>query len=85
MGARERLLLKIAATLHDCGKFVSITRGSESSYQIIMDTEIIGISHLEREVVANIVRYNIQEYAYDEVILSRICPSMRGLEPPGES
>ncbi len=38
--------LKIAATLHDCGKFVSITRGSESSYQIIMDTEIIGISHL---------------------------------------
>ena len=79
LGARERLLLKIAATLHDCGKFVSITRGSESSYQIIMDTEIIGISHLEREVVANIVRYNIQEYAYDEVILESDLSQYAGL------
>ena len=71
--------VKIAATLHDCGKFVSITRGSESSYQIIMDTEIIGISHLEREVVANIVRYNIQEYAYDEVILESDLSQYAGL------
>lgn len=66
---RGKLLLKIAAILHDCGKFVNITRGSESSYQIIMATEIIGISHLERELVANIVRYNLQEYAYNEVEL----------------
>ncbi len=69
MGERERLLLRIAAILHDCGKFVNITKGTESSYQIIMATEIIGISHLEREIVANIVRYNLQEYAYDEVEL----------------
>lgn len=66
---RGRLLLKIAAILHDCGKFVNITRGSESSYQIIMATEMIGISHLERELIANIVRYNLQEYAYNEVEL----------------
>lgn len=66
---RGRLLLKIAAILHDCGKYVNITRGSESSYQIIMATEMIGISHLERELVANIVRYNLQEYAYNEVKL----------------
>lgn len=69
LGTRERLLLQIAAILHACGKFVSITRGTDSSYQIIMATEIIGISHLEREVVANVVRYNIQEYAYNDVVL----------------
>ena len=69
MTERERLLLKMAAILHDCGKFVNITKGTESSYQIIMATEIIGISHLEREIVANIVRYNLQEYAYNEVEL----------------
>ena len=69
LGARERLLLQIAATLHACGKFVSITRGTNSSYQIIMATEIIGLSHLEREIVANVVRYNIQEYAYNDVEL----------------
>ena len=27
---------------------------------IIMSTEIIGISHLEREIIANVVRYNIR-------------------------
>lgn len=69
LGARERLLLQIAALLHPCGKFVSITRSTESSYQIIMATEIIGLSHLEREIVANVVRYNIQEFAYNEVEL----------------
>ena len=66
---RERLLLQIAAILHACGKFVSITKSTENAYQIIMATEIIGLSHLEREIVANVVRYNIQEFAYDGVIL----------------
>lgn len=69
MSDRERLLLRIAAILHDCGKFVNITKGTENSYQIIMATEMIGVSHLEREIIANIVRYNLQEYAYDEVEL----------------
>ncbi len=80
LGDRERLLLKIAATLHDCGKFVSITRGTESSYQIIMGTEIIGLSHLEREMVANIVRYNIQDYAYNDVILTTDLSQYAGLD-----
>ena len=66
---REGLLLQIAAILHACGKFVSITKSTENAYQIIMATEIIGLSHLEREIVANVVRYNIQEFAYDGVIL----------------
>ncbi len=36
----------------------------ECSYQIVMATEIIGLSHREREIVANVVRYNHQEFAY---------------------
>lgn len=80
MGSRERFLLRIAATLHDCGKFVSITRGTESSYQIIMATEIMGLSHLEREMVANIVMYNIQEYAYDDVVLESDLSQYAGLD-----
>ena len=39
----------------------------------------IGSTHLEREVVANIVRYNIQEYAYDEVILESDLSQYAGL------
>ena len=55
---RERLLLQISVLLHDCGKYINMARSSECSYNIIMATEIIGLSHAEREMVANIVRFN---------------------------
>ncbi len=58
MQKRDRLLLQIAVILHDCGKFISMSHSAECSYNIIMATEIIGLSHVEREIVANIVRYN---------------------------
>lgn len=44
MGDRERLLLQIAVQLHDCGKYISMGDVAECSYQIIMATEIIGLS-----------------------------------------
>lgn len=69
MGARERLLLQIAVTLHSCGKFISIRNSNESSYNLIMSTEIIGLSHLEREIIANVVRYNIRDFDYDMIQL----------------
>lgn len=40
---------------------------TDCAYNIIMATEIIGLSHLEREIVANVVRYHIQPFRYDEV------------------
>lgn len=55
---RERLLLQISVLLHDCGKYINMAQSSECSYNIIMATEIIGLSHAEREMVANIVRFN---------------------------
>lgn len=55
---KERLQLEIAATLHDCGKFINMNGAGDNSYAIIMSTEIMGISHKEREEIANIVKYN---------------------------
>ena len=66
LGKRERLLLRIAALLHDCGKYISMVNLGECSYQIVMATEIIGLSHRGREIVANVVRYNHQPFAYYE-------------------
>lgn len=63
---RERLLLRLACILHDCGKYVSIANVSDCSYNIILRTEIIGISHIEREIVANVVRFNHAEFIYYE-------------------
>lgn len=64
LGKRERLLLQLAASLHDCGKYVSMMNLGECSYSIIMATEIIGLSHVEREIVANVVKYNHTEFEY---------------------
>ena len=46
---RDKLLLEIAALLHDCGKYISSVTAAECSYEIIMASEIIGLSHEERE------------------------------------
>ena len=68
MGKRERLLIQIAALLHDCGKYISMGIVSECSYQIIMSTEIIGLSSLERKMIAYAVRYNTTAFVYyDEI------------------
>ena len=62
MGRRERLLLQIAVLLHDCGKYISMNRTAECSYEIVMSTEIIGLSHREREILANAIRFNTEEF-----------------------
>ncbi|MDO4330073.1 MAG: exopolyphosphatase [Lachnospiraceae bacterium] len=67
--ARDKLLLRIAVLLHACGKFISMKNANECAYNIIMSTEIIGLSHLEREIIANVVRYNIRDFDYDQVQL----------------
>lgn len=68
LGSRERLLLRIATLLHDCGKYISLVNLGECSYNIIMSTEIIGLSHVEREIVANIVKYNHMDFEYYEAM-----------------
>ncbi len=57
LSRRDRLLLQLAAILAECGQYISLTNVGESSYNIVMATEMIGLSHLEREIVANVVKY----------------------------
>lgn len=54
---RDRLLLQIAAILHNCGSFLNLNEIGENTYKIVTSTEIIGLSHQERMMVASIVRY----------------------------
>lgn len=68
LGQRERLLLQIAVILHGCGKYISLSDVGECSYSIIKATEIIGLSKDEREIIANVVRFNTQEFEYYEKI-----------------
>ncbi len=65
LGKRERLYLRLAVILHECGKYISLVDIGETSFQIVMSTEIIGISRQEREIVANVVRFNHSRFVYD--------------------
>ncbi len=68
LGKRQRLLLEVATILHDCGKFVSLSESQENAYQIIKSSEIIGLTHQERLIVAFTVLYNTQPLEdYEEV------------------
>ena len=82
MKARERLLLQISADLHSCGKFVTMRDAAECAYNIIMATEIIGLSHVEREIVANVVKYHAQSFRYNEVeVAEKVSPGSRLVNP----
>ena len=53
---RDRLLIRIPAMLHHCGRFVNMGSGSLSSYEIIRATEIPGLSRDEQELVVQVLR-----------------------------
>lgn len=52
MGAHERLLLRGAAIMHDLGKYINLRSHSVYTYQLIMDTDILGISDRDKRVMA---------------------------------
>jgi exopolyphosphatase/guanosine-5'-triphosphate,3'-diphosphate pyrophosphatase len=64
LSKRDRLLLQLAAILSECGRYISLANVGESSYNIIMATEIIGLSHMEREIVANVAKYSTESFEY---------------------
>lgn len=64
MGNRERLLLQISVILHNCGKFISLENVADCAFNIIMATEIIGLSHSEREMIAYTVKFNTSPFVY---------------------
>lgn len=58
LGSRSRLLLQIAAILHDSGKYINMTRHDIRSYNLIMSLELIGLSHEERRTAAFVARFH---------------------------
>ncbi len=70
LGKRDRLLLRMATILHDCGKYISLYNLAQCSYDIVMGTEIIGLSDSEREIVAGVVKYNHTYMDYDTDVMS---------------
>jgi exopolyphosphatase/guanosine-5'-triphosphate,3'-diphosphate pyrophosphatase len=55
---RKRLLLQVAAMLHDVGVYVSLRAHHKHSQYILDASQIFGLSREETAVVANIARYH---------------------------
>jgi exopolyphosphatase/guanosine-5'-triphosphate,3'-diphosphate pyrophosphatase len=58
MSPRDRILLHAAALLHDVGDFVRYEGHHKHSYYLIVHADLMGLSPVERDIVANVARYH---------------------------
>jgi exopolyphosphatase / guanosine-5'-triphosphate,3'-diphosphate pyrophosphatase len=58
LGARDRLLLQVAALLHDIGIYISLRAHHKHSQYVLASSQIFGLSNEETAIVGNIARYH---------------------------
>ena len=58
LGGRERLLLHVAAVLHEAGAFVSSRAHHKHSYYLVANAEVFGLTREELAVVGLVARYH---------------------------
>jgi exopolyphosphatase / guanosine-5'-triphosphate,3'-diphosphate pyrophosphatase len=58
LSGRERLLLQVAALLHDIGMYVSLRAHHKHSQYLLASMQIFGLSDDETAIVSNIARYH---------------------------
>jgi exopolyphosphatase/guanosine-5'-triphosphate,3'-diphosphate pyrophosphatase len=58
LGARPRLLLRVAGLVHEVGGFVNIRAHHKHSYYLVSNSEIFGLNRGEILTVAHVARYH---------------------------
>ena len=58
LSRRDRLLLEVAALLHDVGLFVGPRAHHKHAQYILQASEIFGLSADDRDVIGNVARYH---------------------------
>ncbi len=65
---RDRLLLRVCAILHDCGKYISIAEAATCTATIIETSEILGLTEKERLMIARVTYFHRKEFlSYEEM------------------
>ncbi len=65
MGPDLRLVLELAAVLHDCGRYVTMRDDRRASFDVIRNTDVYGMTDRETLLTAYVARYN--EYAVPDL------------------
>jgi exopolyphosphatase/guanosine-5'-triphosphate,3'-diphosphate pyrophosphatase len=85
----ERLLLEVAAMLHDIGQFINIIDHEKHGYYLLKNHRLIGLTLAEQEIVANLVYYhrkqslsaldeNIKALSQkDRIVVTKLCGLLR--------
>jgi exopolyphosphatase/guanosine-5'-triphosphate,3'-diphosphate pyrophosphatase len=58
LSPRDRLLLQVAALLHDIGIYISLRAHHKHSQYVLASSQIFGLSNDETAIVGNIARYH---------------------------
>ncbi|MDP5338394.1 MAG: Ppx/GppA family phosphatase [Nodularia sp. (in: cyanobacteria)] len=57
-GVNERQMLWAAAILHNCGHYISHSSHHKHSYYLVRNSELLGYTETEIEIIANLARYH---------------------------
>ncbi len=89
LGAAEREYLEAAAILHEVGCFVSHSQHHRHSYYLIRNSELLGYTENEKEIIANVARYHRKSHpkakhadfaklsAEDQLIVKKLASILR--------
>ena len=58
LGNRSRLLLEVAALLHDIGSYIRFSGHHKHSQYLVSNSEIFGLHREQIQIVSNVVRYH---------------------------
>src|SRR5437867_2987514 len=73
LDAEARLILEVAALLHDVGHYVNVSNHHKHTFYLIQSSPLIGLSQLQMDMVANTARYHrksapkMQHKPYEEL------------------
>jgi len=84
-----RLLLEVAALLHDIGMFINVNDHHKHTYYLLTSTPVIGLNQTQMGIVANVARYHRKSFpkvshegyrvlsSKDRVIVSKLAALLR--------
>jgi exopolyphosphatase/guanosine-5'-triphosphate,3'-diphosphate pyrophosphatase len=89
LGIEHRLLLEVAAMLHDVGAFVNVSEHHKHTLYIITNSPLVGLTKVQTAIIGNVARYHrksppkIQHDGYrllsakERVVVSKLAAILR--------